>query len=73
MTKDPFVHLHVHSAYSMLDGAALVDKLAEEVARLGQSGFSHGNIHAAYLGWQLGTSCFAFSIVPMTATAHRYL
>jgi len=32
-----FVHLHVHSEYSLLDGAARIEELAEEAARLGMS------------------------------------
>ncbi|MFD0620299.1 DNA polymerase III subunit alpha [Paenibacillus sp. GCM10027629] len=30
-----FVHLHVHSEYSLLDGAARIDKMVEQAARLG--------------------------------------
>ena len=30
-----FVHLHVHTEYSMLDGAARVDELVKEVANQG--------------------------------------
>ena len=33
---DSFVHLHNHSEYSMLDGAAKTKAMAEEAARLGQ-------------------------------------
>ena len=33
MTTDNFVHLHVHTEYSMLDGAARVEELMEEVVR----------------------------------------
>ncbi|MFE0314301.1 PHP domain-containing protein, partial [Amycolatopsis sp. NPDC058986] len=32
---DPFVHLHVHTEYSMLDGAAKIAPLFGEAARLG--------------------------------------
>ncbi|MGW3473750.1 PHP domain-containing protein, partial [Saccharopolyspora sp. NPDC000995] len=32
---DPFVHLHVHTEYSMLDGAAKVGALFAEAERLG--------------------------------------
>ena len=32
-TQDSFVHLHVHTEYSMLDGAARVGELVKEVAR----------------------------------------
>ena len=32
----PFVHLHVHTSYSLLDGAARIDQLIETAAGLGQ-------------------------------------
>src|SRR5690625_6127595 len=34
--SDDFVHLHVHTDYSMLDGAAKIDKLVDETVRQGQ-------------------------------------
>ena len=47
MTKSEFVHLHLHSDYSMLDGACDVEKLVERVAELGMPAVAmtdHGNI-----------------------------
>ena len=32
-----FVHLHVHSEYSLLDGACRIDALAKRVKELGRS------------------------------------
>jgi DNA polymerase-3 subunit alpha len=32
----PFVHLHVHTSYSLLDGAARIDQLVETASALGQ-------------------------------------
>ena len=49
--KDSFVHLHVHSEYSMLDGAARVKPLTEEAARLGMPAIAitdHGNSFGSY-------------------------
>ncbi|MEV0387807.1 DNA polymerase III subunit alpha [Nonomuraea sp. NPDC050643] len=46
-----FVHLHVHTEYSMLDGAAKVGLLMDEVARQGMPAVAmsdHGNVHGAY-------------------------
>ncbi|HWV27170.1 MAG TPA: DNA polymerase III subunit alpha, partial [Aeromicrobium sp.] len=46
-----FVHLHVHTEYSMLDGASLLDGLFERTARLGMPAIAmtdHGNLHGAY-------------------------
>lgn len=34
---DNFVHLHLHSEYSLLDGACRIDKLIEHVKNLGQT------------------------------------
>ena len=31
----PFAHLHVHSEYSLLDGACWIEGLVERVAELG--------------------------------------
>ncbi len=45
-----FTHLHLHTDYSLLDGACDVDKLAERVAAIGQKSVAmtdHGNIYGA--------------------------
>ncbi|GAB3585008.1 DNA polymerase III subunit alpha [Calidifontibacter terrae] len=50
-TRSDFVHLHVHTEYSMLDGAAQVKPLLKEVERLGMPAVAmsdHGNIFGAY-------------------------
>ncbi|WP_154793681.1 DNA polymerase III subunit alpha [Occultella kanbiaonis] len=52
--SDDFVHLHVHTEYSMLDGAARVDDLFKEAQRLGQSAVAttdHGYLFGAYDFW----------------------
>jgi DNA polymerase III subunit alpha len=36
--RDSFVHLHVHTEYSMLDGASRIDELMDKVAGDGQPG-----------------------------------
>ena len=46
-----FVHLHVHTEYSMLDGAALLGPLFERTAELGMPAIAmtdHGNVHGAF-------------------------
>ncbi|RYJ07119.1 MAG: DNA polymerase III subunit alpha, partial [Actinomycetales bacterium] len=46
-----FVHLHVHTEYSMLDGASLLDGLFERTASLEMPAIAmtdHGNVHGAY-------------------------
>src|SRR5699024_1662656 len=49
-SADSFVHLHVHTEYSMLDGASLLDGLFERTAELGMPAIAmtdHGNVHGA--------------------------
>ena len=52
MSAEPgFVHLHVHTEYSMLDGAARVEELVSQVAREGMPAIAitdHGNVFGAY-------------------------
>ena len=48
---DQFVHLHVHTEYSMLDGAARVPDLLAEAQRLNMPAIAmtdHGNLYGAY-------------------------
>ncbi len=45
-----FVHLHLHSEYSLLDGGNRIDKLVERVKALGMSAVAltdHGNLYGA--------------------------
>ncbi|HEY3628192.1 MAG TPA: DNA polymerase III subunit alpha, partial [Terracidiphilus sp.] len=45
-----FTHLHLHTEYSLLDGACDVKKLCERVSKLGQKSVAmtdHGNIYGA--------------------------
>ena len=49
-----YVHLHVHTEYSMLDGAARVPDLFAEARRLGQTAMGttdHGYLFGAYDFW----------------------
>ncbi|HVB46555.1 MAG TPA: DNA polymerase III subunit alpha [Streptosporangiaceae bacterium] len=50
-TRDGFAHLHVHTEYSMLDGAARLDDIFAECQRTGMSAIAmtdHGNVYGAY-------------------------
>ena len=45
-----FVHLHVHTEYSLLDGACRIDKIAEKAKSLGQTALAvtdHGVMYGA--------------------------
>jgi len=50
-----FVHLHTHTEFSMLDGAARLDDLFREAARMGMPALAmtdHGNVFGAYEFWR---------------------
>jgi DNA polymerase-3 subunit alpha len=50
MASENFVHLHLHTDYSLLDGACEVSELASEAARRGMPAVAvtdHGNLFAA--------------------------
>jgi DNA polymerase III subunit alpha len=50
-SKDSFVHLHVHTEYSMLDGAARLTDLFSTAAEMGMPALAmtdHGNVFGAY-------------------------
>ena len=45
-----FVHLHLHSEYSLLDGGNRIERLVARVKELGMDAVAvtdHGNLHAA--------------------------
>ena len=49
-TDKNFVHLHVHSDYSLLDGCCRIDRLTERAVELGMSAIAltdHGNLYGA--------------------------
>ena len=50
-SEEQFVHLHVHTEYSMLDGAARLDDLLDQAVALGMPAIAmtdHGNLYGAY-------------------------
>ncbi len=60
-----FVHLHVHSEFSMLDGAIRLKALASRVASLGQPAVAltdHGNMHGAM---QFIAACKSAGVKPI--------
>ena len=65
MASDSFVHLHNHSEYSMLDGAAKTKAMAQEAARLGQPALGltdHGYLFGAYEFYQ---NCLDAGVKPI--------
>ena len=50
MSSRPFVHLHCHSHYSLLDGASKIPDLVERAKALGMPALAltdHGNLYGA--------------------------
>ena len=48
--KRPFVHLHCHSHYSLLDGASSIPRLVTRAKDHGMNALAitdHGNLHGA--------------------------
>ena len=60
-----FVHLHVHTEYSLLDGACRIDKIAEKAKALGQTALAvtdHGVMYGAVAFYK---ACCAAGIKPI--------
>ncbi|ROQ05294.1 DNA polymerase-3 subunit alpha [Rathayibacter sp. PhB93] len=67
-SNDSFVHLHVHSEYSMLDGAARVKPLIDAAVEEGMPAIAvtdHGNVFGAFDFWRTAT---AAGIKPIIGT-----
>ncbi|NQX10638.1 DNA polymerase III subunit alpha [Microbacteriaceae bacterium VKM Ac-2855] len=67
-SSDSFVHLHVHSEYSMLDGAARVKPLIDAAVEEGMPAIAvtdHGNVFGAFDFWKTAT---AAGIKPIIGT-----
>jgi DNA polymerase III subunit alpha len=76
--SDSFVHLHVHTEYSMLDGAARLKDLFTEAARMQMPALAmtdHGNIFGAYDFWKqakdAGVNGIVGSELYVTPGTHR--
>ena len=60
-----FVHLHNHTHYSLLDGAAKIPELAKYAADLSMPAVGitdHGNMHGAY---EMYTNCVKVGVKPI--------
>jgi DNA polymerase-3 subunit alpha len=69
-SSSDFVHLHVHTEYSMLDGAARLGDLFEETSRLGQKAIAttdHGYLFGAYDFWKQATAAGVKPIIGVEA------
>ena len=75
---DSFVHLHVHSEFSMLDGAARVPDMFKRAEELGMPAIAvtdHGNMFGAYEFWKTSKNYDVKPIIGcetyMTPKTHR--
>ncbi len=69
-SSDSFVHLHVHTEYSMLDGAARLGALTQRVADLGMPAVAmtdHGNVFGAYEFYKAAKSAGVKPIIGIEA------
>ncbi|GAB2871117.1 DNA polymerase III subunit alpha [Streptomyces mayteni] len=69
MTK-PFTHLHVHTQYSLLDGAARLKDMFKACNDMGMSHIAvtdHGNLHGAYDFYQQATGAGITPIIGIEA------
>ncbi|MBS1906070.1 MAG: DNA polymerase III subunit alpha [Actinobacteria bacterium] len=70
MASDSFVHLHVHSEYSMLDGAARIQPLVQEAVAQGMPAVAvtdHGNTFAAFEFYKAATAAGVKPIIGIEA------
>ncbi|WP_217197307.1 DNA polymerase III subunit alpha [Streptomyces buecherae] len=70
MAKPPFTHLHVHTQYSLLDGAARLKDMFEACSKMGMSHIAmtdHGNLHGAYDFYQQATKAGITPIIGIEA------
>jgi DNA polymerase-3 subunit alpha len=68
--SDSFVHLHVHTEYSMLDGAARIKEVLAEASRLGMPAVAitdHGNMHGAYDFYRQATAAGVTPVIGVEA------
>ena len=59
MSTLPFVHLHCHSHYSLLDGAGSLERLLERTKELGMNSLAltdHGNLYGALEFYEMATA-----------------
>lgn len=62
---NPFIHLHLHSEYSLLDGVSKIYPLLTKISKMGMNSIAltdHGSLAGAYEFWSL---CREFKIKPI--------
>src|SRR5215831_12767744 len=70
MPADHFVHLHLHTEYSLLDGAVRMKELMQKAAEFGMPAVAitdHGNLHGAIEFYQAATGAGIKPIIGVEA------
>jgi DNA polymerase-3 subunit alpha len=70
VSEKSFVHLHNHTEYSMLDGAARIKPLVQKAAQLSMPAIAmtdHGNTHGAYEFWKQANAAGVKPIIGIEA------
>jgi len=70
MPGDSFVHLHLHTEYSLLDGAVRMSRLMEKAAEFGMPAVAitdHGNLHGAVEFYQEASAAGVKPIIGVEA------
>ncbi len=74
MSTQPFTHLHLHTEYSLLDGANKISNLVEQVKALGMTSVAmtdHGNMFGAIDFWHQMTNAGIKPIIGMEGYIHN--
>ena len=69
-SSTPFVHLHVHTHYSLLDGASRIDELVRQAKDMGMPAIAvtdHGNMFGAIEFYQAAIEAGIKPIIGMEA------
>jgi len=74
MSTQPFTHLHLHTEYSLLDGANKISNLVEQVKALGMTSVAmtdHGNMFGAIDFWHQMKNAGIKPIIGMEGYIHN--
>ncbi|MEN8148059.1 MAG: DNA polymerase III subunit alpha [Campylobacterota bacterium] len=74
MSVQPFTHLHLHTEYSLLDGANKISNLVDRVKELGMTSCAmtdHGNMFGAIDFWHQMTAAGIKPIIGMEGYIHN--
>jgi len=74
MSVQPFTHLHLHTEYSLLDGANKISNLVDRVKELGMTSCAmtdHGNMFGAIDFWHQMTNAGIKPIIGMEGYIHN--